>query len=54
MSLQGAINAWNYEVEKVAEDLIERGVPPYEAISKAQEIVSENRANGPCRPNRRD
>ena len=45
MTLREAIKKWDREVEEVAEQLIENGVPPYEAQIRAVEIVSERRKN---------
>ena len=43
MSLKDAIRSWDIEVEAKAEELIKRGVPPYEAVEQAVKIVSSDR-----------
>ena len=34
---------WGWEVDRVAADLVRRGVPPRQAIDQASKIVSERR-----------
>lgn len=41
--LKDAIRKWDFEVEQEAIELIEAGVPPYDAIEKARQIISARR-----------
>ena len=41
--MKDAIRSWDIEVEAKAEELIKRGVPPYEAVEQAVKIVSSDR-----------
>lgn len=43
MSIQSAMSSWSAEVEREAERLIERGVPPWEAVDQARQIVAQRR-----------
>ena len=45
--LQDAIRQWDREVEIEAVRLIESGVPPYDAIKRAGDIVSQRRQGNP-------
>ncbi len=47
--LQQAIRDWNREVEREATELIEAGVPPFEAMEKAKQIISARRRNKKAR-----
>jgi hypothetical protein len=43
MSLDSVIRSWEIEVESEAERLINEGVPPYDAVEQARDIVSRRR-----------
>ena len=43
--LMEAIRDWNFEVEQEAARLIRCGIPPYDAMEQAREIVSKRRAD---------
>lgn len=38
---------WNAEVDAEAARLVRKGVPPFDAIEKAREIVSRRRKDAP-------
>lgn len=40
-----ATRAWDAEVDAEAARLIERGIPPFDAVIRAREIVSARRRN---------
>jgi len=42
---QRVLDEWNREVEAEMRDLIERGVPPWDAAGKARQNVSRRRAS---------
>lgn len=56
MSYQSAANDWKAEVEAEADRLIiQRGVPPWDAIQQARDIISNRRrqqANKVAEPSR--
>ena len=43
--LKSAIQDFKIECEREAIKLIENGIPPYDAIAQARDIVSKKRAN---------
>lgn len=43
MSFKSAASSWSAEVEREAERLIDSGVPPWDAIVQARQIVAQRR-----------
>lgn len=47
-AFESASRDWAREVDAESARLIERGVPPYDAIEQARRIVSRRRARAAC------